>query len=177
MVKELKIALSEMIMCLSGAIDLISPVVVDHHKRVAYIAFRIAQELALSQNEKSDLIMAGALHDIGALSLGERISALNFEMEDLGKHPQVAYLLLQEFQPLSKVASLVRYHHLSWLDDQNLAGQGVVVPANAHILHLADRIDVLINRNEEILGQVERIRESIKKKSGTMFKPEIVYAF
>lgn len=47
----------------------------------------------------------------------------------------------------------------------------------SHILHLADRIDVLINKQQEILGQVKGIVERIKEFSGKMFMPELVDAF
>jgi hypothetical protein len=38
-------------------------------------------------------------------------------------------------------------------------------------LHLADRIDVLISKQKEILGQVKGIVERIKEFSGKMFVP------
>jgi len=49
----------------------VSPALVDHHKQVAYIASCIGEELGLPLEKQKDLILAGALHDIGALSLAE----------------------------------------------------------------------------------------------------------
>lgn len=164
-------------MCLSGALDLISPAVVNHHKRVAYIAFRLAKELDLPKEKQVDLILAGALHDVGALSLGDRINALTFELDNPGQHSYRGYLLLKTFKPLEKVASLVCYHHLFWEDEKDLKLRGEEVPQEAHLLHLADRIDVLIDREKEILGQVKIISQTIQENSGTMFKPELVEVF
>lgn len=46
-----------------------------------------------------------------------------------------------------------------------------------HILHISDRVDVLINKQQEILGQVSNIRETISGKSNEIFDPQMVMAF
>jgi hypothetical protein len=38
---ELNVPLFDMVMCLSDAMDLVSPIVTGHHKRVAYIAYSL----------------------------------------------------------------------------------------------------------------------------------------
>src|ERR1039458_606984 len=50
------VPLFDISMCLSNAMDLISPKVVDHNKRVAYIAVCIAGEMGLSENEQEDAL-------------------------------------------------------------------------------------------------------------------------
>ena len=54
---------------------------------------------------------------------------------------------------------------------------GEVVPAESLILHLADRISVLIDYDHEVLGQAKGITEKIKNLSGKVFVPEFVDAF
>ncbi|MBW2018691.1 MAG: hypothetical protein JRI58_01525 [Deltaproteobacteria bacterium] len=76
MIKVPEISQFDLIMCLSNAIDLVSLVIVDHHKQVAYIALNIGAELDLPIEQQNELFLAGALHDIGALSLKERLSTL-----------------------------------------------------------------------------------------------------
>jgi HD-GYP domain-containing protein (c-di-GMP phosphodiesterase class II) len=51
------------------------------------------------------------------------------------------------------------------------------VPIGSHILHLADRIVVLIDRQREVLGQVTGILERIEQYSGKLFMPELVNTF
>lgn len=51
------------------------------------------------------------------------------------------------------------------------------MPVGSHLLHLADRVAVLINKRKEILGQVNMICERIKEQSGKMFMPHLVDAF
>jgi len=56
---ELQIPLIEMVSALSDAMDLISPRLVDHHKRVAYIATSIADEMGLPQDRPYRKGMSG----------------------------------------------------------------------------------------------------------------------
>ena len=97
MIKEPQIPLFDLIMCLSDAVDLVSPAVADHHKQVAYIAYSIGAELDLPMKERNELVLAGSLHDIGALSLKERIDLLQFEFENPHLHAGVGYFLLNLF--------------------------------------------------------------------------------
>lgn len=180
MIKEPRIPMLDLVLCLSSAMDLISPAVVNHHKQVAYIALNIATEMGLSVEEQDELLWAGLLHDSGALSLKDRIDALQFEVDfkarDLHKHAQLGYLLLKNFEPLSSVAPIVRYHHLFWDEASSSEFKGKV-PPGSHILHLADRIGVLIDKEQEVLGQAKGICDKIVKYSGKMFMPEAVDAF
>ncbi|MFQ6083564.1 MAG: HD-GYP domain-containing protein [Candidatus Aminicenantia bacterium] len=177
MIRESKIHQFDLIMSLSSAVDLVSQVVANHHKRTAYIASSIAAELGLSKEEQNDLVIAGALHDIGAISLKERLDTLNFEIEDPHRHAELGYLLIKTFEPFSKIALLVRSHHVPWSEGNGSEFRGKPVPMGSHILHLADRVDVLINIQKEVLGQVKDIYNKIENHAGKMFVPELVEAF
>ena len=157
--------------------DMISPAVVNHHYRVAYIASAIASELSLTPDEKTNLVLAGALHDCGALSLKERINVLQFDARDVDVHAEQGYLLLSPFRPLQRAAALIRYHHTPWQWGEGSSVGGHPVPVGSHILHLADRIAVLINSRREMLGQVKGIRRRIEEQSGRLFAPQFVEAF
>ena len=175
--RELRVSLFEMSMCLSNAMDLVSPAVVDHHKRVAYIASGIAAEIGLPEKTQEDLIMAGILHDIGAISLKDRLDVLSFEADSTGSHAELGYHLIRTFAAFSGIAPLVRYHHLQWENGKGLNSRGEKVPLLCHVLHLADRIAVLIDSKEEILRQSKNICRKIIKNSGKKFVPEFVDAF
>lgn len=85
---------------------MINPVLTDHHKRVSYIAYKIADEIGFSMKEQKDLIYAGLLHDSGALSLEERFGALNFESENRVKnyeeHASAGYFLYSKIPNFQK---------------------------------------------------------------------------
>jgi len=177
MIEETKLMLLDLVMCLSDVVDLVAPAVANHHKQVAYIAFCLGRELGFSMKQRTDLVLAGALHDIGALSLKDKIDVLRFEDNGFFKHADLSYSLLKMFEPLSGIADIVRFHHVSWSDMGKYESKGIIVPMDSHILHLADRVSVLIDKRKEILGQVSVICKKIEKQSGEMFMPEIVDAF
>ncbi|MEW6718349.1 MAG: HD domain-containing phosphohydrolase [Chloroflexota bacterium] len=177
MIKEPQISLFDLIVSLSNAVDLVSSSIVDHQKRVAYIAFSIGQELGLPKEQQKELVLAGALHDVGALSLRERLDTLRFEFDNPYKHAELGYLLLQKFEPLSNLSLLVRYHHIPWNDGAGQEFEGKQVPMYSHLLHLAYRIEVLINKDQEVLSQVKAISDKINAFSGKLFMPSLVEAF
>jgi HD-GYP domain-containing protein (c-di-GMP phosphodiesterase class II) len=177
MFQETQINLFDLVISLSNAIDLVSPLLVGHQKRVALIASNIGKELGFSVEEQEELILAGLLHDCGALSLRERLDLMSFESENPHWHAELGYLLLKYFHPFYNIASLIRYHHVPWDKGKGEKFRGKRVPKGSHILHLADRVEVLINKEEEILDQVDRIIKIIKTNSGKIFNPEQVEAF
>ncbi|MHB8883072.1 MAG: HD-GYP domain-containing protein [Thermodesulfovibrionales bacterium] len=175
--KALNVPLIEMSMCLSNALDLVSSRVVDHHKRVAYIACSIAAELGMPEDEREILMLAGLLHDIGAISAKDRLETLQFELENPDFHAELGYRLIRTFDLFLDVAQLVRYHHVPWDNGNGGSRWGQPVSGSSHILHLADRIAVLIDKKREILGQTDRIKKTIVSGSGNKFVPEYVNAF
>jgi HD-GYP domain-containing protein (c-di-GMP phosphodiesterase class II) len=175
----LSVPLSDLINCLSDTIDLVSPDLADHHNRVGLVAYALACQLGMPEDEQIDLHFAGDLHDIGALSLTDRVKLLQFEESNPHLHSEVGALLLGMFSPLAHLGDLVRFHHVHW---ENGAGEvwcGNAVPLGSHILHLADRISVQIGTMDGIrlLNRVPDIRARIEQLSGTVFAPVLVEAF
>ena len=56
---KVKISLYELLDCLSGAVDLVSPAVAGHHHQTASLAYRIAQQMGLSTEAQRNVYMAG----------------------------------------------------------------------------------------------------------------------
>ena len=169
--------LSEFVAGLADAMDLISPVLTGHHKRVARMAGALAGELGLASQESGAVVTAGLVHDSGALSLHEKLAALHFDLDvepgTTSDHAYIGYVLLRRFEVFSRVASIVRHHHLWWERAPELCPDEELA-LTANLLHLADRIDVLIDQRQEILGQVPSIVERIERQSGRMFAPQLV---
>jgi hypothetical protein len=69
------------------------------HNRVAHIASAIASDLSLTLDDKTNLLLAGPHHDCGALSLRERIHALQSEVADTQLRAEQVYLLLPLVDP------------------------------------------------------------------------------
>jgi HD-GYP domain-containing protein (c-di-GMP phosphodiesterase class II) len=177
MTKELSIPIFDLILCLSEAVDYVSPILNDHHKRVSYIAFRLGQELELPLKKQKDLAIAGALHDVGALSLKERIGLMEFEKDRPYEHAQLGYSFLKTFPPFTDIAKLIQFHHLPWEHGAGADFEGERVSTGSHILHLADRVAVLIDEKDEILKQAEGIIRKVNRAKGRLFMPELMDAF
>ncbi len=172
-----RLNLFELILGLSEAIDLVSPAVANHHKRVAYIAAAIAEKLGLPENIQRQLILAGAVHDIGGFTIKERVISLQFEDEFAYEHAEIGYSLINIYEPLQPVAEIVRFHHVPWHAGQGQTFKGLKVPKESHILHLADRIAVLVDNPHTVLEKAAPICERIAKSKDILFVPEYVDAF
>ncbi len=177
MPRRFTITMGELSMCLGQAMDLVCPAVVNHHTRVAWMAYNIAREFGLPAHDCKDIMVAGLLHDCGALSLKERLDTLEFEINLPHKHAETGYQLLSKYKPFTDIARLVRYHHVPWEHGKGLEFKGNTVPLGSHVLHLADRVDVLIRPREEILSQAPDISRTIKQNADTLFYPNLVDAF
>lgn len=129
---------------LSAALDLMSPEVVGHHKRVAYIAIRLAKALGLSQEELTDLFMAAILHDVGGFTLQSRLAALSFEADGT-RHAELGYRLMLTNPLLDSAAIIVRHHHTPRVRFDTLEEPPRKLYL-AGLLNLADRVDVLTIR-------------------------------
>ncbi len=166
----------ELLDCLSSAVDLVSPVVAGHHHQTASLAYRIAQHMGLSSEAQRNVYMAGMIHDIGALSLEERLEMIEAEPVTANSHGYRGARLLEEFGPLSALADIVRNHHVKWEYGRGRRHMGREVSVESHILHLADRTAVMIKENTNVLEQIPGIISSMKERTGPVFAPETVDA-
>ena len=173
---KMKINLYELLDCLSGAVDLVSPAVAGHHHKTANLAFRIAQQMGLSAEAQRNVYMAGIIHDIGALSLKERLELLEGEPVTANSHGFRGARLLEEFGLLSPLADIIRFHHVDWEYGKGRKCVGYDVGIESHIIHLADRAVVMIKDDVSVLEQVPRIIESVKERRGMAFAPEVTDA-
>lgn len=177
MIQEQSIRIFDLIMSFSEAIDLIDQSVSNHHMQVAYIAYSIAQELQLSREEQNEMIFAGALHDIGALSLHERIDTLEFEYSSSDSHAELGYKLLNHSSLFTNIANIIRFHHVYWNYGLGTSYKDLEVSLGSHILHIADRIAVAIRKDQFILSQRKEIITKINGNKHTQFHPDLVDAF
>ncbi len=170
------INLFDILTCLSGAIDLARPELADHHHQVAYLAYRLAEEMGLSTPQQRHVLIAGMVHDIGAFSVNERLSLIENEPVTVNGHAFSGARLLGECGPFAEVAETVRYHHLPWNHGAGAVFLGKAVPQTSHLLHLADRTCVLINRKTNVLSQITGIMDTIREKADGVFNPRMVKA-
>ncbi len=167
----------DLILALSKSLDLISPAIVGHHMRVAFLSLNMGLMLNLKKEDIKDLTYAALLHDVGALSLEERLDCLEFDLKEPHFHSIVGHRLIRMHKPFEKVSNLIRHHHVRWDNIYEHNKRKIEVPFGSQILYLADRVDVLIDRNNDLGNQVDYIIKQIQDERGKKFCPEVVDAF
>jgi len=172
MLIEKQISIYDFISAISEIIDLICPMLNRHHKKVSYIAYNIALEMNLPNAEIQDIVLAAMLHDIGALTLEERIKNLTFELygNETKRHSLLGYKLLKDFKPLARVAELIKYHHAVYNESDSS------IPLGSYVIHLADMVSVLFDDSREILAQIPSVAKKIYWQRN-LFYPEAAIAF
>ncbi|OIQ77545.1 cyclic di-GMP phosphodiesterase response regulator RpfG [mine drainage metagenome] len=186
--ENIDIKLFDMVLCFSRAIDFLHPKISEHHLRVAYVASCLAEELRLGQAQIQEALIAGALHDVAAVS-----SEMHFDLFDdavtryhdgsvrdtgnLHQHGWEGYLLLRDFPPFAKAATAIRFHHVNWNFGHGREFKGEHVPLSSHVLRLADRIAVLPDNHRNVLEQVAGIRKTVADGNGRWFMPAVVETF
>jgi len=71
MTEKNELSLLNIVLAISETVEMVSPDLADHHSRVAYILSRLAEALGYPETERKMLTIAGAMHDIGVISLNE----------------------------------------------------------------------------------------------------------
>ena len=125
---KLRVNIFDLVASIARVIDMMSPIVGNHHLQVAYLVYRLGEELQLSDDKNFELFIAGALHDIGAFSLQDRLDLLEFEDTKPGEHSKAGSLILETFKPFSSIGRLIKYHHVHWKNGEGAFQNGESVP-------------------------------------------------
>ncbi len=173
---KIRINLYDLLTSISKAQDLVSKGLLNHHKQVAYLSLRLAEQIGLSTERKYNLFLAALIHDIGALSSRERLELIEKEPVSVNDHALRGAKLIEDFKPLAGATDIIRFHHVPWNHGKGMAFGGRDVPFESHIINLADRISMSIRTGSNIISQIPDIMASIGSMEGTMFSPEIVGA-
>lgn len=158
---------------LASALDLVENDLYDHHHRVAYISYRLGREAGLDNEQLSSLVYAALIHDVGVITKKEKEDLLEFNVGGTQQHAARGAALLSFVPELATLAQVVWHHHRYW--HTNYSNEGSFDLSD--ILHLADRIEVVIDWQKDLFEQVPANRELIMKQSGVMFAPELVKHF
>lgn len=170
-----RISLKDLAFPIIKSIDSFNYLLKSHHRRTAVVSYSIAKKMGLSKEELFELVVAAGLHDIGALSIQERDLLVQEDVENPKPHCVMGHRMLKTFDAFENIAQIIKHHHIRYKDSLDIEDGEVLF--QSHIIHLADRVDVLINPDEFILNQKNQVIESIKSKVGTTFHPAVFEAF
>jgi len=174
------INLSETIFYLSDAFSLVGGDLVDHAKRVAFMALECGKELNWDDEQKDHLFLASILHDCGVSKTETYERILSFEGINAGNHSAKGAELLNASSALSGLSECILHHHVDWnvLKGIDLSDQ---VKLEANCINMLDTIDFLIlyfqQEKPNILLHRDRIRRKVADGKNRVFNPKLVDVF
>lgn len=175
----MRVELSDVVLALSDAIDLVGIDDDQHGKRVGVMAADCARELGWPREDQDLLLAAGLLHDCGVSSTRVHHHLVSeFDWEGSQEHCLRGEALLLSVGPLARLAPIVRYHHTHWVSMPAALDRRTALAAN--LIYLVDRVDALtapFYGAPDYLLQKEASRTRIREHSGQRFAPELVEAF
>lgn len=161
--------LSEATLAVSDAVDLVGVKVLQHAKRVAFMALETARTLGIEESWQRELFRAALIHDCG-VSSSEAHKHLVYELDWAGsrEHCERGYKLMRDFEPFATLAELILHHHTHW-NSPPLQGIAPITFRLSNLIHLADRVDALAAQRQEpdLLLARSPIRTRIESLAGS----------
>ena len=173
--KEAFTDLRDLTRAFASAMNLISPEVQNHHQQVAYLSYRIAEQMQLPAEILNNIVYGALLHDVGSIILGPTATLHVLEEHPLAlaKNSSEILSLLPQTRKIAEIVGSTqliqsaRLRPLSAIRD---------VRSSSQIIRLADFVSLLIAPDVSILNQVSRITETVKSQANEFGSP-IVDAF
>jgi HD-GYP domain-containing protein (c-di-GMP phosphodiesterase class II) len=180
---DLKELLFGIIRALTAAIDAKDPYTSGHSERVARIAVRLAEELRMPPGKRSDLYLAGLLHDVGKIGIDDGVLKKSGpltpeEFRKIQAHVEIGVTILKDLRKLHHILPGVRHHHES-MDGTGYPDRlsGEQIPLEARILAVADSFDAMSSnrpyRRRLSLGQIDKI---LQQGRSVQWDPQVIDA-
>ncbi len=172
---------------LSAIVDLLDsrePSTVGHSRLIARYSEEIALAMGLPADEVRAISLAGFLHDIGMMGLGEGVLLKKgrltpYEYESVKRHAQLGAMLVEPIARPLPIAPLIRHHHErydGWGYPSGIRGEEI--PLGARIIAVADAFNAKVSsRSYRRALPYERAMAEIRAAAGSQLDPAVVAAF
>ncbi len=171
------------IFAMGKVIETRDPYTAGHQRRTTSFAFKIAEEMKLSEDIIQGIQISGLIHDIGKIAVPSEIltkpgKLTEIEFELIKIHPQVGYDILKTIDFPWPVADIVLQHH-ERIDGSGypngLTGKDILI--EARIIVVADVVEPMMSHRpyRPALG-IHRAFEEISMNSGVHYDQEVVEA-
>ncbi|MDD5037871.1 MAG: diguanylate cyclase [Dehalococcoidales bacterium] len=155
-----------------------------HAKKVSEYAIALAEALKLKPAETNTLETCALLHDIGKISISDKILSkrgklTSEEWEAVKAHPQIGAKIVGHISQLAHCIPGILHHH-EWYDGsgypEGLKGENI--PLEARILTIADAFAAMTS-DRSYAGSlpIEEALEEIKRGAGRQFDPHLAGLF
>lgn len=166
-----KLPIKKILISLIAVIDEHNYILKNHHRNVTVIAYNLGKAMKISEKSMQNLLLAASIHDIGALHTEDAQKLGEIDVEKPEKHQRVGSQILSDVEGFSAVAAIVKNHHIKYSDYTE------EIPYECLILHLADRIDILLDHEKPYSEQRSFIKDEVNKRKGVIFDPKLVTIF
>ncbi|NLI92753.1 MAG: diguanylate cyclase [Peptococcaceae bacterium] len=156
----------------------------EHVDRLEDLVRKMGTRLKLSESSINLYCLAAKLHDIGKITIPERILKKqgpldSGEWEYMKKHAEAGYRLALSANEFASIAETILYHHEHWDGSgypQGLSGEDILL--SSRIIAIVDAYDVMIHDRpyKKAMNKADAVKE-LYRCSGTQFDPNLVDAF
>jgi len=160
------------------------PYMKGRHTRIAKACAVLGQQLGLESREQGELMLAAKYHDIGMLSVPDRLLMKGEPLADdeialVRRHVEFSGKLLAAAFPNCTEAQENTWYHHERPDGKGWFGLNETqIPVAANAIALAEAVESMANRrpHREPMG-LEAIVAEVKRNAGTQFLSNVVAAF
>lgn len=181
-IKELKRAFLDITYVLIKTVETKDSYTRGHSERVSKYAEIIGKHMQYPKI--SELKTAALVHDIGKVDIDKYIlnkagKLTDAEFEEIKKHPQKGFEILDKIKSMENIKIIVKQHH------ERYDGKGYPDNLKENEIHLAARIISVTDAFDAMTShrayrkamEFEKAVNIIKENSGTQFDPDVVQAF
>ncbi|MBI5026395.1 MAG: diguanylate cyclase, partial [Nitrospirae bacterium] len=169
---------------LAMAVDSRTPYTKGHSAEVARLSVALARELGLSGEDIERLRTASILHDIGSVSIPDKILNKPCDLTEEEKkiimaHPGLAEMLLGKYPHIEEILPAILYHHERFDGNGYPNGlKGEEIPLHARILAIAEAFNAMVSpRPYKKSLTIQQAIDELKAESGRQFDPKLVKVF
>ncbi|MFZ5861420.1 MAG: HD domain-containing phosphohydrolase [Nitrospirota bacterium] len=182
--RRLEVSFSATLRAFMGIMELKSPALVGHARRVSELAAQVAAHMNLSEEDRSHCEIGALLMDIGAIGFpDDLLKQHETDMDNLArslwqKHPFLGESSLQGIEQLRAVSVVIRTHH------ERFDGRGFPDGLTGDDIPLASRVVAACDFFEGLANPAEVVNRipltkalaCMSRESGSRFDPVVVEA-
>ena len=161
-----------------------NPALGEHVDGVAALAGHVARELGMTDEERTAVLQAAVLHDVGKAAVPDAILGKSGPLDDaewafMRRHTIVGERILQGAPALAAAAPLVRSSHEHFDGAGYPDGlTGDEIPLGARIIAVCDAYDAMVSdRPYRRALATDRAVHELHRCAGSQFDPDVVRAF
>lgn len=184
LLKQKESLLTSVIRAMVSAIEAKDQYTRGHSDRVALYGRALAEQLGLSDNYQEKIYLSGLLHDVGKIGVSDATlrkpgKLTDEEFEEIKKHPDEGWAILNDIEQLRDILPGVLYHH-ERIDGRGYPDglRGLDIPLDGRILAVADAYDAMTSDRPYRQGMpVEKADSILREGAGTQWDAAIIDAF